>query len=236
MNSLIIPLENLHNNEIIINDLFILNHLHTVLKTQVNKTLRVTVLSYGIFKTKILELTPELCRLEIIKVLPSLSPWIHLIVGISRPQTVKKILEHGPTFGVGHIHFYKAELSEKSYLDTKILQNNAFKELTHLGLSQSAIYFHSPQVTSSLRPEINENIQQRFVLDLTESRYFAECDIDFSRPLTLAIGPERGFTPEDLNFYRNHGFQSIKVSSSILRVEHAIYAAISQLELLKNKK
>ena len=77
------------------------------------------------------------------------------------------------------------------------------------------------------------NAPQKFILDLKTDKSFLDVDINFDQPITLAIGPERGFIKEDLEPFHHAGFTSIKISSSILRVEHAVYSAISQLELLR---
>jgi RsmE family RNA methyltransferase len=72
-------------------------------------------------------------------------------------------------------------------------------------------------------------------LDLKTDKTFLDVDIDFSNPVTLAVGPERGFINSDIERFHQAGFTSIKISSSILRVEHAVYSAVSQLELLRSR-
>jgi len=62
-----------------------------------------------------------------------------------------------------------------------------------------------------------------------------DVELDFAKPVTLAVGPERGWIAEDVERFHAAGFTSVKVSSSILRVEHAVYSAISQLELLRKR-
>lgn len=230
MNSIIL---NQDSSEIV--DLKILNHLHQTMKVAVNDTIRVTRLNHDRQLAKIIELTPTQCRLSFIQNEKASEPWIDLVVGVSRPQTMKKILEHGSTYGVGNFHFYRAALSEKSYLDSKIFEKNSIEEHIHLGLSQSALYFREPKVFQyKYNPAKNfENISQKFILDLEGNKSFSDYNIDFDKPIVISIGPERGFITEDINRFREAGFQSVKVSESILRVEHAAYSAMAQLELLK---
>jgi RsmE family RNA methyltransferase len=73
---------------------------------------------------------------------------------------------------------------------------------------------------------------QKLLSEKTD-KSFLDVEIDFNLPITLAIGPERGFIDEDLEAFHQAEFTSVKISSSILRVEHAVYSAISQLELLR---
>lgn len=230
MNSLILT----HENEVI-TDKAILQHLLQTLKAKAGDTLKVTVLNKGIGKAKILELNQDRLKIELLDIRPASKSWFDLIVGISRPQTMKKIIEHGTTFGANSFHFYQAALSEKSYLTSKIYDEQSMKELTMLGLAQSTIYSQAPELKLyPYNPAKNfESFDQKYILDLNGTHSFLEEKIDFSKPIVLSIGPERGFIKEDIEAFKNAGFKSIKISSTVLRVEHAVYSAISQLEMLK---
>ena len=219
----------------LITDKHLLDHIHATLKLKVGDLVKCSVLNRGLTKGEVLELTASSCQLRLSSITPGIPQWFDLIVGLSRPQTTKKILEHATTFGARSFHFYKAALSEKSYLDSKIFQNQAFEEFMLLGLSQSAIYSNLPEFKlDQFNPAKNyQAAPLKFVLDLKTDKSFLDVPIDFNQPITLAIGPERGFISEDLEAFHQAGFTSIKISSSILRVEHAVYSAISQLELLK---
>lgn len=232
MNTIIISNENG-----IITDPKILNHLHTVLKTKVGDTLRVGIINQDIYSGLVVNLDNLSCNLELTKIEEAKRPWFNLIVGLSRPQTMKKILEHGTTFGAKEFHFYKAELSEKSYLDSKIFVDQAYNDFFIDGLSQSGIYTHLPTFTlDKYNPasQYTKKQEQKFILDLDTDKTFKDFEIDFSSSINLAIGPERGFTKNDIAEFHDAGFKSVKISSTILRVEHAVYAAIAQLELFRS--
>jgi RsmE family RNA methyltransferase len=234
MNTIIISNENG-----LVSDHKTLEHIHTVLKSKVGDILRIGILNQDIYSGEILSLSHFSCQLKLSKIEPATLPWFNLIVGLSRPQTMKKVLEHGTTFGAKEFHFFKAELSEKSYLDSKIFSDSAYNEFLLAGLSQSGIYTHLPTLTlEKYNPasQYQTKNQQKFILDLDTDKSFQDFNLKHDLPITLAIGPERGLTPNDLAEFHAAGFQSVKISSSILRVEHAIYAAISQLEMLRNFK
>jgi 16S rRNA (uracil1498-N3)-methyltransferase len=221
----------------LITDKHLLDHIHTTLKLKVNDTVKCTILNLGRTIGKVLEITESECVLGLAPITTGAPQWFDLIVGLSRPQTTKKILEHATTFGARSFHFYKAALSEKSYLDSKIFANLAYEEFLIAGLSQSAIYTQLPEFKlDQFNPAKSyQNASQKFILDLKTDKTFLDVDIDFTKPITLAIGPERGFINEDIEQFHHAGFTSIKISSSILRVEHAVYSAISQLELLRKR-
>jgi len=230
MNSLILTSENT-----VVTDPEILRHLTQTIKVQVGDVLKVTVLEHGIGKAKILSVSDCQINLEILEIKTAKNPWFDLIVGVSRPQTMKKILEHATTFGANSFHFYQAALSEKSYLTSKIYEADSMNELTTLGLAQATIYAKKPELKLyAYNPATHfESFQQKYILDLNGTNSFLDEKIDFTQPIVLSVGPERGFIPEDLEYFKKAGFKSIKISSTVLRVEHAIYSAISQLEMLK---
>lgn len=224
-----------------ITDQNVLNHLHTTLKLQINDVVKCTVLNLGLTKGRVVEINETACKLALDPITPAKPQWFDLVVGLSRPQTTKKILEHATTFGARRFHFFKAALSEKSYLDSKIFEDNAYEEFLLTGLSQSVIYSNLPEFKldkynpADQYTDQNKGMSQKFILDLKTDKSFLNVDVDFSQPITLAVGPERGFINEDIEKFHHAGFTSVKISSSILRVEHAVYSAISQLELLRKR-
>lgn len=230
MNSLI-----LKNQSGKITDSNVLAHLHTTLKLKVDDSVKCSILNVGKTIGRVLEINEKFCQLSLGEISPGATQWFDLVVGLSRPQTTKKILEHGTTFGARKFHFYKASLSEKSYLDSKIFIDLAYEEFLMAGLSQSAIYCNTPEFKLDIYNPAEQytSAPQKFILDLKTDKSFLDVEIDFQKPITLAIGPERGFINQDIEKFHHAGFTSIKISSSILRVEHAVYSAVSQLELLR---
>lgn len=215
----------------------ILGHIHSTLKLRPGDEIKCTVLNEGRTKGVVRELTETSCTLALGNITPGEVQWFDLVVGLSRPQTSKKILEHSTTFGARKIHFFKAALSEKSYLDSKIFENKAYEEFLLAGLSQSTIYTDLPEFRlDKYNPaDQYQEASQKFILDIKTDKSFLDKEIDFTKPISLAVGPERGWTREDVERFHAAGFTSVKISSSILRVEHAVYSAVSQLELLRRK-
>lgn len=230
MNSLI-----LKDKSGVITDRHTLNHIHSTLKLKVDDIVKCTVLNQGLTKGRIEKIDESSCQLKLEATFPGEPQWFDLVIGLSRPQTSKKILEHATTFGARNFHFFKAALSEKSYLDSKIFEDRAYEEFLLAGLSQSAIYADLPRFKLDIYNPANQyqSAPQKFILDLKADKSFLGLNLDFTKPITLAVGPERGFIQEDIKKFHAAGFTSVKISSSILRVEHAIYSAISQLELLR---
>ncbi len=240
MNSII-----LHDTSGLIVDSKILHHLRETLKSQVGDQLRFTILNRGLCHGTLLELNEKNATVHLDEIKSGQEPWFDLVVGVARPQTTKKILEHATTVGVRNILFFKASKSEKSYLTSKVFDTKEAQESMIDGLAQSNCYYKLPTfelcayhpAERFLKSEYELN--SKFILDLESSEdfltYFQQNLLSYNQPCILAIGPERGWVNEDLSPFKSAGFKSVKISSSVLRVEHAIYSAVSQLELIRKR-
>ena len=52
--------------------------------------------------------------------------------------------------------------------------------------------------------------------------------------LTIAIGPEGGWVPFEIDLMQAIGFQPFSLGRWTLRVEHAVTAALAQVELIRS--
>lgn len=216
----------------------IIHHIIKVLKLNVGETLKVCLLNEGVGTGVIQSLSNEEVTIFVKEedLLKKRAPWVNLIVGLSRPQTCKKVLELGTSMGVKSFKFLNAELSEKSYAQSKIFQNNTFEKYILNGLSQSSNLHIKPslKVAKSFNENLGEN-EQKLILSPFSEKNLNDITIDFEKQITVAIGPERGWTDKEVNEFKSHNFLDVKISSSVLRVETATISILSQLELLKNK-
>jgi RsmE family RNA methyltransferase len=211
-----------------------LTHLNTVIKAHPGDELKLCVLNQfcamGILKS----LSSEEAIIEIKEKLEFPDHSIHLLIGMSRPPTIKKVLEHATCMGIKAFHFIGTSLSERSYMQSKITNPEQYEKYLKLGLAQSARYYKMPQVF------FHKNIYAAPYSQLPDSRFVLERDTDstflkyqpLTYPLCMAIGPERGFSDEEINYLEEKSFQAVRISNTTLRVEHAVFGSISQLELL----
>lgn len=222
-------------NRISISDPYRLAHFHNILKAQVGQDFKVTLLNQGLSGATITHIDSHKIELEINQAItktPS-SDW-HLLVGLSRPPTMKKILEHGSSLGIKHFHFFSAKLSEKSYADSKIWGEDKAQASMIDGLSQSAYYWQVPKIhhyknIQSLPDFSNADCR---LMSLVKSDTASMKSIDKSKSLVLAFGPERGFTADEDESLQRIGFQAVSLGPCILRVEIAVFAALGQAHLL----
>lgn len=211
-------------------------HIKTVLKSTVGDTVKLCLLNQALAKAKITHFSSKTIELKILEKSQGQTTGVNLFVGLSRPPTCKKLLEHATSLGVKKFVFFKAELSEKSYLQSNLWRDEAYKHFLHLGLAQSGCYYREPEVEVLSRPLDLEDLLKtqtlNVVLDQNSPQSFYDLPYEKNNPLNLFIGPERGWTKKERDSYQDQDFHFLSLSPSILRVEIATFAALSQLHLL----
>ncbi len=174
---------------------------------------------------------------------------IDIICAMPRPQTLKKVLQSCANMGVRNLHLVNANRTEKMYFSSRIIRNRNFSTYLREGLAQG-IQTRLPEVFIHKRfrvffedtlsqIEAEENINSvKLLPELTADKNLSELKISETKKLILAIGPEGGWVPFEINLMKKAGFKTFKLGPWILRVENALVAAVSQLELalrIKNK-
>ena len=62
---------------------------------------------------------------------------IDLIVGLSRPQTSRKILQEATSLGVRRIHFVLTDRGERSYVTSKLWTTDEWRQCIRSGVEQA---------------------------------------------------------------------------------------------------
>jgi len=164
---------------------------------------------------------------------PDLIP-ISILVGLSRPQTCRKIIEQGAALGLKEIIFFSAEKSEPSYANSS-LWGGEWRRLLIKGTEQ-AFSCHLPnfQKLNSLEEAIQTRGSNRPIVRLALDNYEARGPLPQDpfygeHTIQLAIGPERGWAAKERDFLRQNGFELSHLGKRILRVETAMVAAVGYL-------
>lgn len=233
MNSVILT-----ENDLISENLYQLSteasaHLNEIVKVKIGETLKATILNKCLATCEIIEVSDQI-KLKVLEEKPGKNFPIHFVIGASRPPTMKKVLEHGSSLGVSNFHIIKGELSEKSYLQSKLYQNDNFQELTRLGISQSAVFHVDPSLNIAQYPNQLDlpETTQKYILSPYAENHVKDIQIDINEDSVFAIGPERGWTEKEVQSFVDRGYKEIKISPSILRVEIASFALLGYLNQL----
>jgi RsmE family RNA methyltransferase len=171
---------------------------------------------------------------------PSREPFV-LLVGLSRPQTIKKVLAIATMFGVSELHIVRSASSQKSYLDSgllkaEVLRGEAIKALQQVGDTIiPKIVFHRDFMKfcqESFYPICERNNNPSLIVANPGSKIKTASLRLASKEVLLAVGSEGGWSTEELSKFNELGFLDVTMGKRILRTETALTALLSQIILL----
>ena len=230
MNSVIInPDSHLGSSQYVIDVPYRIKHIVDHLHLKVGDQFKATLLNQSMAIATLREIQKDRLLVDVESIKPVRQKNINLLVGISRPPTMKKILEHATSMGVTHFTIIPALLSEKSYFTSKIYNQDQIDSLLSLGIEQSALYYKMPSVTLSPHLTTKITTKEKILLHPDVSEKWFDLDVTNIDDITLAIGPERGWTKSEVDLLVSEGFKLMSMGSSRLRTEIATFAALSHL-------
>jgi RsmE family RNA methyltransferase len=156
-----------------------------------------------------------------------------LVLALPRPKMLRRVFQTVAAMGVPRIVLVNSYRVEKSFWQTPFLEPEAIREQLILGLEQAR---------DSVLPEVViEKRFKPFVEDrlpaITEGTlglvghpgHYPPCPRALSEPVTLAIGPEGGWIPYEIDLLGKSGLQPVQLGERILRVETAVTALLARL-------
>jgi RsmE family RNA methyltransferase len=209
-----------------------LEHINKILKAKVGDPISLCLVNQSLASGIIQTISESQVDILITNLENGLRLPYRLEVAASRPPTMKKVLEHGTSLGVSHFTIFKAKLSDKSYLQSHIYKPNEMVKYLSLGLAQSKALHTLPTYEVTLKKK-KTVCKQKYILSLSVSNTFADEEIDFDESITLAIGPERGWTKAEEEEHIDQGYKPVSIGQTTLRVEIATFVSLGQLEMLR---
>lgn len=161
---------------------------------------------------------------------------ITLLVGISRPQTCRKILDQATSMGVCKFSFFEADKGEPSYRQSSLWKSEEWKHRIENGVSQAfASYVPACHIFDNLDGALSEEKKKLspntgIALDNYEAeKPLLASSLAESRSVTLCVGPERGWSERERNLLRKSDYPLFHLGKRVLRVETAVVGALSIL-------
>ncbi|QBF24779.1 16S rRNA (uracil(1498)-N(3))-methyltransferase [Pseudomonas tructae] len=156
-----------------------------------------------------------------------------LVLALPRPKMLRRVFQTVATMGVPKVILVNSYRVEKSFWQTPFLEPEAIREQLILGLEQTR---------DTVLPEVI--IEKRFK-PFVEDRLPAisagtlglvghpgqhpPCPRGLNEPVTLAIGPEGGWIPYEIDLLGKAGLNPVQLGERILRVETAVTALLARL-------
>ncbi|KIF65520.1 16S rRNA methyltransferase [Pseudomonas fluorescens] len=211
-----------------------LTHMQEVHRSEVGDSLRVGRINGLMGSAELLRLEAGEAELRVsLDQTPPVKLPLTLVLALPRPKMLRRVFQTVATMGVAKVILVNSYRVEKSFWQTPFLEPEAIREQLILGLEQAR---------DTVLPEIV--IEKRFK-PFVEDRLpaiaegtlglvghpgnFPPCPRALSEPVTLAIGPEGGWIPYEIDLLAKSGLQPVQLGERILRVETAVTALLARL-------
>lgn len=213
-----------------------LRHLNEVHRAQVGDRLRVGQLNGLIGQGTLLSLDQQQAELEVefTQAPPAKLP-LTLILALPRPKMLKRTLQNISSMGVGRLVLVNSYRVEKSFWQTPFLEPEAIREQLILGLEQARdTVLPQVQIEKLFKPFVEDRLPQLATSTLGITAHpgdFPACprDLPPEQAVTLAIGPEGGWLPYEVEKLQAAGLAPVSLGERILRVETAVTALLARL-------
>ena len=169
------------------------------------------------------------------------APWADLLLAPPRPRAMKRLLPQIAQMGVGRIVLVGAQKTEKAFWGAQLLKESVHRPLLLDGLMQAG-------TTALPKMQIERNFRRymeggRFETDFADSSrrvvahpyaqgketpgQSAHC----AGPgrVLVAVGPEGGWTDDEVALLESHGFERLSLGPRILRTDTAVVALLARL-------
>lgn len=213
-----------------------LEHIKLVHGAAVGDKLKIGLLNGNLGSGIITEINDDALYLDIeLQQAPPRALPLTLVLGLPRPKMMRRILQTIATLGVKELHLINSYRVEKSYWQTPFLEEQSIYEQLILGLEQGCdtqlpqVHLHKrfkPFVEDEL-PGIVADTRALVAHPYTPNA----CPSQIDYPLTLAVGPEGGFIPYEIELLEKCGFDAVHLGERIMRVETAVPYLLGRLFL-----
>ncbi|EIK96859.1 16S ribosomal RNA methyltransferase RsmE [Pseudomonas sp. M47T1] len=211
-----------------------LTHMQEVHGVAVGDSLRVGRINGLMGRAQVLRLEAREAELQVVlEQQPPAKLPLTLVLALPRPKMLRRVFQTVATMGVAKVILVNSYRVEKSFWQTPFLQPDAIRENLVLGLEQAR---------DTMLPEII--VEKRFK-PFVEDRLpaisagtlglvghpgdYPPCPRALSEPVTLAIGPEGGWIPYEVDLLGKAGLNPVQLGERILRVETAVTALLARL-------
>jgi len=210
------------------------NHAREVLNASNGRILQVGLLDGKTGSGTIVSVNEQSIDLDVLLEEEPPNPLpLTMILALPRPKVFKRVLQGLTAMGVKRIILLNSWRVDKSYWQSPALEPPAIREQLILGLEQSRdTILPSVERQPRFKPFVEDTLPTiaagtcALVAHPLAGR---PCPADITLPVTLAIGPEGGFTAYEIEKMTAAGLTPIHLGQRPLRVETAVPALIGRL-------
>ena len=201
-------------------------HIVRVLRKKVGDTIYVTNGKGILFTTKIDVINKNNTELKITNSKKESKTKFHINIAVAPTKNNDRIewfIEKSTEIGINTISTVLCEKSER-----KIIKMDRLEKITISAMKQS-LQLHKPIIEELVSFEDftrNCKSDNKFIAHCKESEklFLNNCKIK-AKTITVLIGPEGGFSDNEIDLAEKHGFISVSLGNNRLRTETAAIAA-----------
>lgn len=219
-------------------------HVHDVHRAAAGDRLVVGRLNGPVGEGTVLSVGPGEVRLSVLlSEAPPPAAGLDLLLAMPRPKVLRRVLQSAASLGARRVVLVAAARVEKSYFDTPFLEPGEIERNLVLGLEQARdTVLPEVVVRRRFRPFVEDELETlwprgactRLLAHPGSGHGPADAGFPPVGPrAVLAIGPEGGWVPFELELLLAHGFEAFGLGPRILRVETAVAFAFGQLQLAR---
>ena len=215
-----------------------LAHAREVLKAQAGDELRVGILGGELGTARVVHLDDRVLVLAVTAAEPPPPrAGVDLLLALPRPKQLKRVLPALASLGVDRLVLVNAARVEKSYFQSHVLTEASVRDHLLQGLEQ-ARDTRLPELLlrERFRPFVEDEVpalfsgHQKLLPHPPEpSPLAALLRPSAEQRAVLAVGPEGGWVPFEVDLLRAAGFQPFSLGPRVLRTEVAIPVLLGQL-------
>lgn len=209
-------------------------HMQEIHRVAVGDTLRVGCLGGLMGQATVLRLEGHEAELsvEFTQPPPAKLP-LTLVLALPRPKMLRRVFQTVATMGVGKLILVNSYRVEKSFWQTPFLAPAAIREQLVLGLEQARdTVLPEVIIEKRFKPFVEDRLPAivEGTLGLVgHPGNYPPCPRGLDEPVTLAIGPEGGWIPYEVELLGKAGLSPVQLGERILRVETAVTALLARL-------
>ena len=158
---------------------------------------------------------------------------LKIVLALPRPKMIRRIFRTVAELGVSELAIINSYKVEKSFWQSPALSEVNVHSYLLDGLQQAKDTVMPTVTFHKLFKPFAEDVLPAFSADtkklIAHPNLGEHCPLAINTPTTLAIGPEGGFTPYEVEKFLEAGFEGIHLGPRILKVENALTVLTAKL-------
>jgi len=209
-------------------------HIIEVNKPSVGDELRVGLVNGNIGYGRITRIEENGVEMDVVLDRePPASLQLTLILAMVRPRVFRRALTQVSAMGIKKIIVINSYRVEKSFWKSPVLEKESLHKYLIMGLEQGQdTVVPEVLIRPLFKPFAEDELPDMIkgTLPFVAHPYASEpCPYNIGSPVTLAVGPEGGFIPYEVEKLIECGFTAVHLGERTLHVESAISGLISRL-------